>query len=198
MLLLNTVRVLTAGDSAGGNLALTTAVCLRDTHADQPQPLGVLAFSPWTDLATDASTYSEGDADILSWNPAQCVMCALQRSSMHPCMHVMSYRHAQVVQAYLGDSAAQLVHNPHVSPQYADLTGLPPLWVSAGDVEMLKPDIDAFVRKARSAGCEVEYVKGRGMYHSYATLYPLMGDAEGLIALQSCIRFLQRALRACP
>ncbi len=105
------------------------------------------------------------------------------------CKHTNN-RHAEVVRAYLGDRAAELTMHPHVSPHMADMQGLPPLWICAGDVELLEPDIDAFVRKARAAGVPLTYVKGRGMYHSYATLYPLMGDAEGLLALQSCISFL--------
>lgn len=184
------LRPRTAGDSAGGNLALTTALCLRDSYAELPQPLGVLAFSPWTDLTTDPSTYSEGDADILSWNPARYAAgCSRFRVFCFHSVHLYN-RHAEVVRAYLGVCAAQLVLHPHVSPQMADLQGLPPLWICAGDVELLEPDIGVFVRKARAAGCDVAYVKGRGMYHSYATLYPLMGDPEGLVALRSCISFL--------
>ena len=42
-------QILVAGDSAGGGLALSLLVILRDQHL--PQPAGALLISPWVDLA---------------------------------------------------------------------------------------------------------------------------------------------------
>ncbi|MEO7363177.1 MAG: alpha/beta hydrolase fold domain-containing protein, partial [Gemmatimonadaceae bacterium] len=42
-------RIIIAGDSAGGGLALATAMRIRDEAL--PQPSAILLFSPWTDMA---------------------------------------------------------------------------------------------------------------------------------------------------
>src|SRR5690606_8240636 len=43
-------RLVLAGDSAGGGLAVVTAVAARD--AGLPMPSALVLFSPWTDLAS--------------------------------------------------------------------------------------------------------------------------------------------------
>ena len=58
--------VILAGDSAGGGLALATALALRD--AGEPAPAALVLFSPWVDLAMDEPLPPEprGEA-MLSW-----------------------------------------------------------------------------------------------------------------------------------
>src|SRR3546814_4425646 len=42
-------RIILVGDSAGGNLALST--CQRAAQIDAPRPTAVVLFSPWVDLS---------------------------------------------------------------------------------------------------------------------------------------------------
>jgi acetyl esterase/lipase len=54
---------------------------------------------------------------------------------------------------YLGDTPAT---TPLASPLYADLRGLPPLLIHAGDREILRDDSTRLAAKARAAGVSVE------------------------------------------
>src|SRR5580658_7303714 len=91
-----------AGDSAGGNLVLTTMLGLRERGL--PLPAAGVLMSPWTDLAAAGESYvSRADADPIHQRP---MIVALAKS-------------------YLG--AGGDPRDPRVSPLYADLAGLPPL-----------------------------------------------------------------------
>jgi acetyl esterase/lipase len=54
---------------------------------------------------------------------------------------------------YLGGADAR---TPLASPLYADLHGLPPLLIHAGDREILRDDSTRLTRRAREAGVSVE------------------------------------------
>jgi acetyl esterase/lipase len=55
-------RIIIAGDSAGGGLALAALVALRD--AGKPLPAGAVCISPWMDLAlTGASIQTKNQAE---------------------------------------------------------------------------------------------------------------------------------------
>lgn len=106
--------IVIAGDSAGGGLALATLVALRD--AGDPLPAGAVLFSPWTDLAaTGASIVDNDGADPMFSGPAI----------------------TKAAKVYLGDMPAT---HPYASPVYADLRGLPPLFMMAGSTEVLLDD----------------------------------------------------------
>ena len=47
-------RIVLAGDSAGGGLALATAAAIRDLG--MPKPAALVCFSPWTDLAVTGNS----------------------------------------------------------------------------------------------------------------------------------------------
>ena len=53
-------RIVVAGDSSGGGLALALLLSLRDAGA--PMPAGAVLFSPWTDLAATGASLEANDA----------------------------------------------------------------------------------------------------------------------------------------
>src|SRR4030095_10744171 len=59
-------RLVLAGDSAGGGLALSLALALKDEGL--PQPAAIVVFSPWTDLAATGQSLDE--------NSDRCAMFA--------------------------------------------------------------------------------------------------------------------------
>jgi epsilon-lactone hydrolase len=121
-------RIVVAGDSAGGGLALALLVVLRD--AGDKLPGAAVLFSPWTDLAaTGQSIVGNAVVDPL--------ICGTWVGS--------------VARHYLGDTAAT---NPLASPVYADLTGLPPLLVQVSDTEVLLDDSRRVVESARRSGVD--------------------------------------------
>ena len=116
-------RVVVAGDSAGGGLAVATLLAARERGL--PQPTAVAVFSPWADLTrAGASMRTKDGADPLFSYAAM----------------------GWYADRYIpnGDRSA-----PLASPVFASLAGLPPLLVQVGSHEVL---LDDAVRLAAAAG----------------------------------------------
>ena len=159
-------RIVVAGDSAGGGLALALLVALRD--AGDALPAAAVLLSPWTDLAaTGQSVIDNNDSDALFFG-----------SWIVP-----------VAGHYLGATPAT---NPLASPVYADLTGLPPLLVQVSSTEVLLDDSRRVVENARRAGVQATLRVWPGLPHVwqfFATLLP-----EGRAALREAAAFVRSAL----
>ena len=159
-------RVVLAGDSAGGGLALALLVALRDAHEKLPAA-GVL-FSPWTDLAATGGSIAANDkSDALffgSWIAPEA-------------------RH------YLGETPAT---DPLASPVYADLTGLPPLFIQVGDSEVLLDDSRRVFENARKAGVQATLQIWHGVPHGWQIFAPIL--PEGRAALQQASEFIAARL----
>ncbi|MGY1806213.1 alpha/beta hydrolase [Blastococcus sp. SYSU D00669] len=133
-------RIVLAGDSAGGGLAMATAVAARD--AGRPLPGGLVLISPLADLAhTGASVARNADLDPIV-TPAG------------------SHAYAE---RYLGPDGNPL--HPLASPVYADLSGLPPVHVLVGTAEVLLDDSLRLARRARDAGTSVDLDVWPDMIH---------------------------------
>jgi acetyl esterase/lipase len=157
--------VVIAGDSAGGGLALATAIYLRQNAMGSPASL--VLFSPWADL-----TLSELAEKVA----AQEVM--LSTAWLGDCA-----RH------YLaGESAA----TPLASPVFADLRGLPPAFIQAGADELLCSDTlrvrDALVGAGIGANCEIV----PGQWHAFQLHAGVLAAADA--AIERAARFISLAL----
>jgi len=137
---LSSSRVVLAGDSAGGNLALVTAIAARD--AGDP-PAGVVLLSPWIDLTarggsleTNASYDYAEPPDFVAW-----------------------------ANAYLSGGGS--TRDPRVSPTFADLRGLPPTLVILGGAEMLHDQVTGFVARGRAAESAIELFEEPDMIHNF-------------------------------
>ncbi|SAL14685.1 hydrolase [Caballeronia sordidicola] len=153
-----------AGDSAGGGLALAVLLALRD--AGDPLPAGAVVFSPWTDLAaTGASITTNDDRDDMFHGRAI----------------------APAGKLYTGSAD---VRNPYVSPLYGRFEGLPPLFIQAGDTEVLLDDSTRVAEKARAAGVSVELEVLPNMPHALQMFAPFVPEANR--ALERAARFVRR------
>jgi epsilon-lactone hydrolase len=123
-------RIVVAGDSAGGGLALSLMLVLRAEGA--PLPAAAALFSPWTDLAATG--------DSVRTNARSCAM--FNGPAVGP-----------TARLYLGNADSS---NPLASPLYADLSGLPPMLIHVGADETLRDDSTRLAEKARAAGVSVE------------------------------------------
>jgi acetyl esterase/lipase len=63
------------------------------------------------------------------------------------------------------DSAER--RNPLISPLYADLRGLPPIYIQAGRAEILYPSIQAFADRAREQNADVVLDTWPDMTHDF-------------------------------
>ena len=144
-------RLLLAGDSAGGSLAVATLVAARDSGDALPR--GALLISPWVDLESrrpsvaSNSTFDWGDRGYLEHWSAQ----------------------------YLNGADPR---DPRGSPLYADLAGLPPLLIQIGTAELLYDEVVAFAEKARAQGVEVTLQPWPEMVHGWAMLKDFFPQAR--------------------
>lgn len=156
-----------AGDSAGGNLVLTTMLCLRDRG--QPLPAAGVLMSPWTDLAASGESYqSRAAADPIH-----------QRSMI-----------LALAKNYLGDGGD--ARSPLASPLYADFSGLPSLLIQAGDRETVRDDATMLAAKAKAAGVDAELQVFDGMIHVFQMFPEIPQATEAIAAIAA---FLRRHLR---
>ncbi|MFE3544251.1 alpha/beta hydrolase fold domain-containing protein [Nocardia sp. NPDC059177] len=155
-----------AGDSAGGQIALSTALYLRDA-------LGVKV--PRTVLISPA-------LDLTLENPAI--------DAVIPHDPWLGREGALV---FGGHWRGELpMKDPLVSPLFGDLTGLGPLTIFSGTYDILNPDTRLLVDKARTAGVEVDYHEAAGLVH----VYPLTPTREGAEARRTIIATLREHLTA--
>ncbi|KAG0369914.1 hypothetical protein BGX24_002249, partial [Mortierella sp. AD032] len=119
-------RIILFGDSAGGNLCISTSLKLRDAHPDLGSPAGSVLICPWvrSPQPLESSLY-----DLV--NAAGCEM---------------------FVEAYTQNKPENL-SSPYTSPfNSPTLQGLSPMLVFTGGVEILRPSIEEFVERARQEG----------------------------------------------
>ena len=151
-----------AGDSAGGNLTLVTALRARDQGL--PLPAALVCFSPVTDFSSEAShTPPAGD----------------------PLINPLWLRQAR--EAYC--PAPMDPHMPGVSPLNDDLTGLPPVLLQVGEDELLRNDSLRFAERAREAGVEVHLQRYAGLWHVFQAHAGLLKVAD--LALDRVAEFLR-------
>ena len=145
-----------AGDSAGGGLALGTVLALRD--AGLPLPVVVVAISPWTDMSlSGASLVSRAASDLTA---------------------TLSYL-PTLRDSFVSDDQWS---DPTASPLCGDLAGLPPIYVQAGDDEVLRDDAVRFGAKASAAGVDVTFDIVPEMQHVFVKAVGSMPEADAGVA----------------
>lgn len=155
-------RIVLAGDSAGGGLALATAVAVRDAG----RTAALVLFSPWTDLANSG-------ASVLG-NAKTCAMFTPR---------VM--RDAASLYCGLTDPT-----DPGISPLYADLHRLPPMQIFASSDEILLDDSRRLAAKATEQGCSVDLHIVPGVPHVWPLFARML--PEGRQSLMQVGEFLRR------
>lgn len=164
-------RMVVAGDSAGGGLALALLVALRD--AAEPLPAGAILYSPWTDLAATGQSLIDNDESDVMFRGAWM---------------------AHGAALYLGDSGAPVDH-PLASPLYADFAGLPPLHCYVSTSEVLLDDTLRMADRARAAGVAVSVEMGRRLPHVWPIFYPFLPEARS--ALKRSGEQIRQLVAAC-
>jgi len=157
-----------AGDSAGGNLTLTTINWARDANVRQADAIVVL--SPQTDAAaTSPSIRSNFSTDLM----LQPLIGPLLKIP-HWMLLWGSWKQTGIRPA-----------DPSISPIYADLNDLPPILVQASDTEMLRDDAVRYVTKAKEAGTDARLQLWNHVPHVFQIfdeMLPEAGDALQEIA----------------
>jgi epsilon-lactone hydrolase len=157
-------RIVVAGDSAGGGLALSLLLVLR--AASTPLPAAAALFSPWTDLAATGES--------VHTNTRRCAM--FHGPAIGP-----------TARWYLGDADPK---NPLASPLYADLSHLPPMLIHVGEREVLRDDSTRLAEKARAEGVALELKVWPVVPHVWQLAHTMIPEARQ--SLRETAEFLRR------
>jgi acetyl esterase/lipase len=149
-------RIVTAGDSAGANLATSVVLALRDEGV--ALPAAVVAFSPWYDMELVGETM-DGNA------PSDAFV---QREILN-----------QMATLFLGENGSRT--DPLANPLHANLEGFPPVFLTAGGDETLLSDAERFAKKATDAGVEAVLTVVPGMQHIYVMMAGRAHEADGIV-----------------
>ncbi len=122
-------------------------------------PAAVAAFSPWYDMENSGAT--------LATNAATDVL--VQRLGLE-----------QMARMFLGEDGSP--SDPLANPLHADLAGLPPMFLTAGDQETLLDDAVRLAKKATAAGVDVRLEVAPGMQHVYQLMAGRAPEATTAIA----------------
>jgi len=163
-------RLVIAGDSAGGGLALS--LLLLTTEAARTgassKPCAAIVMSPWTDLALTG----ESMADRASADPL------LTREALN-----------EAAQLYLGDHDRR---DPRASALYGNMNGLPPVLFHVGEDEVLLDDSRRFAGRIEAAGGVAELHIWEGMTHVFASNRALQSAKD---AMANIGEFLHRTFQ---
>lgn len=148
------------GDSAGGALAVNTALCLAGNRSEQavdeePTTADIQALvliSPWVEPTSDTGSMRTNDLnDIFS------------RAFL-----AQSYR-AHMQEANLFDVRSNYLN--------ADLSVLPPTYIQVAGGELFLDQVSQFSERARSQGAPVELEVFPAQFHVFQQLGPTLKDA---------------------
>ena len=143
-------RIAVAGNSVGGNMTAALSLIARDRNG--PKIGYQILMIPATDASVDTASYHEyGTGRFLA------------RSFMKYGWDL-----------YASDAATR--NNPYVSPLRAStekLKGLPPALVITAENDPLRDEGEAYARKLKDAGVQVDAVRYNGTIHDFVLLNAL-------------------------
>ncbi|MCD8151390.1 MAG: alpha/beta hydrolase [Clostridiales bacterium] len=135
-------KIVLAGDSAGGGLAMALCMYLKDRK--RLLPAGIVAMSPWTDLTLSGESYRTNYViDPVFGNTKDSLIYNKD---------------------YVGEEDTT---NPYISPLYGNFTDFPPMLIQVGSYEMLRSDSELVAEKAKAAGVKVRLSVYEGMFHVF-------------------------------
>ncbi len=156
-------RIVLAGDSAGGNLVLSTLHAIK--RRGLPMPAGAVCLSPWCDLA----------------GRSRSVITNATREAMLPAELL-----PDMARLYAG---SEDLTEPTISPLYGDFTGFPPLLLHVGSEEILTDDAVRLHDAAAAAGASSTLTVWPGLPHVFHIFARVLPEARA--ALDEISRFIR-------
>ncbi|MBN2026113.1 MAG: alpha/beta hydrolase [Actinobacteria bacterium] len=161
-------NIVIAGDSAGGGLTMSTLVALRD--AGDPLPAAGMLLCPGTDMTLEGgSIISNARKDAMLNEKIARMWAGL----------------------YIGDADPR---DPLASPVYANLEGLPPLYIQAGSGEIILDCARQMAEAAESCSVPVELDIFDEMFHDWQLFFNFI--PEGRDAVDRLGRFCREKMEA--
>jgi acetyl esterase/lipase len=146
-------RVALAGESAGGNLTVATAIAVRD--AGGPQPVHILSVYPITQVSDfDTPSYRDGE----------------KAKPLNKAMMQWFVDKTMAKPDDARDWRLDLVH--------ADLKGLPPVTMINAQIDPLRSDGDMLANALKKAGVRVEHKTYDGVTHEFFGMAAVIAKAQ--------------------
>lgn len=163
-----------SGDSAGGSLALTTAI-LDHSYYQTNFVKKILAYYPDVDLAN----HGQG----ATWNPENIFVKDPQQRVLYTNLINQISKLQPLVENLYGGATANL-KNPLISPLYASagmLQQLPPLMLIYGEFDMLRQQDEAFVQKLAEINRKPQVKIYPGLLHAFIDKVGVLPEAQAAI-----------------
>lgn len=151
-------RILVVGDSAGGNLALSLGLRLRDTGSAMPG--GFICMSPWADLSNSGSSHV--------FNATADPSFGVSASDFH----------GQPVGVHTTYADGLDAKDPYLSPSFGDYQGFPPMLLQVGSIEILLSDSEMVYENARRNGVDCTLTVYGGMFHGFQVGLDLLPESK--------------------
>ncbi|MDO5410370.1 MAG: alpha/beta hydrolase [Lachnospiraceae bacterium] len=133
--------VILAGDSAGGNLALSLVLKLKEEGRLLPR--GIVLLSPWTDLTMKGKSH-------------------LTKADVDPILTEEYLKNA--IRAYCSGEDTE---NPLISPVFGNFKGFPPTYIQAGENGILLSDSVNLKKNMEKYHVSVKFDLYEGMWHVF-------------------------------
>jgi len=130
------------GDSAGGNLAVSLPLHLKESNESLPGAIAVM--SPWADLTNSSESWFKN-----------------RSNDYLPSAHLMF----EFSRFYVPDSMRY--DSPKISPVFADLTGFPPMYIQVSSSEQLYDDSMRLESNAKECNVDVRMDVWKDLPHVF-------------------------------
>ena len=152
-------NIATTGDSAGG--CLSTSVILAARDKGLPLPAAAMPICPWYDV--------ENSGDSMKTNEDKD--CLVKKAVVD-----------DMAKTFLAGGSSR---DPLANPLYADVSGLPPMYITVGGDETLLDDSIRFEKIARQAGVEIKVDIFPEMQHVWHFMAGVAPEADQAIQQMS-------------
>ena len=160
--------VIITGDSAGGNLALSLVLKLKEQ--ERLFPRGIVLMSPWTDLTNSGKSYQT------NFNRDPQFGGTTDNMLFHS--------------TYIGDADPE---NPYISPLFGSFEQFPPILFQVGSEEVLLDDTLRVAEKVRKTHGKLRVTVYEGMFHVFQMSMDLIPESRE--AWDEVARFMQIVFR---
>ena len=177
-------RIILCGESSGGGLCYSLCQKLRDKG--RTMPAGIIAISPWTDLALKSDSYSINEKT----DPFMTV----ERLKYFADCYTYGGNYGKKGRLYPNTNPdpvadAEAKSDGRISPLYDSQDKMPESLIFVGSDEIMYDDSVLMYDKLISAGCKSELVIGHNLWHGYI-LYDLPDRAGDFDKISKFIRRL--------
>ncbi|MFV8310957.1 alpha/beta hydrolase [Mycobacteroides chelonae] len=149
-------RIVIAGDSAGGGLAFSLALALRDRGL--PMPGGIAALAPWADYDSAARIAHQNDrTDALL--PARA--------------YALPVKWGMEIEGVLDPAWSAVNHQ---------MAGLPPVLIQVASTEVLRVDAEQLAQRCAEAGVPVTLQIWDNAFHVFQVAADVIPDARQAVA----------------